>query len=135
MKKLTKKLPAIKKILKKQSVIFAYLFGSYAQGRVGKLSDIDIAVFMDKNLSPKKRFDKKVKIMADISELLKKDDIDVVILNDVYPLLEHRIIKHGVSIFSVDEKQRIEYEVSAVMRYLDFKPFLQKYTQEVLYGR
>jgi hypothetical protein len=62
--------------------------------------------------------------------LFKRDDIDVVILNDAYPLLEHRIIRDGKIIFSIDEKKRIDYEVKAVMRYLDFKPLLEKYTKE-----
>lgn len=127
-------LSEIKKILEKRCVIFAYIFGSYVTGIRGKLSDVDLAVFMDKNLSPKERFDEKLRIMSEVSALLKKDEIDVVILNDAYPLLEHRIIKHGKPIFSTDEKERIEYESRAIMRYLDFKPFLEKYTEETLHG-
>lgn len=134
MIELEKYLLDIKKILAKHSVLFAYLFGSYATGLSGKLSDLDIAVFFDKKLSPKERFDKKIKIMSDISALLKKDEIDVVVLNDAYPLLEHRIIKQGELLFSSSEKERVEYEVRATMRYLDFKFFLEKYTEETLHG-
>ncbi len=134
MIELKKYLSGIKKILRENSVIFAYLFGSQLHGITGKLSDVDIAVFMDKNLSDRERFDKKLRIMSEVSTLLKKDEIDIVILNDAYPLLEHRIIKHGNLIFSEDEKERIQYEVRATMRYLDFKPFIEKYTEETLYG-
>lgn len=134
MIEIEKYLSEIKKVLEKNSVIFAYLFGSYATGIRGKLSDVDIAVFLDKKLSAKERFDRKLKIMSDISALLRKDEIDVVILNSAYPLLEHRIIKQGTLIFSSDEKERIEYESKAIMRYLDFKPFIQKYTEETLHG-
>jgi len=73
--------------------------------------------------------------MDELSVLLKRDDIDVVILNDAYPLLEHRIIKEGEVIFSSDEKKRLDYEVKAVMRYLNFKPYIEKYTKDTLYGR
>ncbi len=134
MIELAKYLSGIEKILRENSVIFAYLFGSYATEIQGRLSDVDIAVFMDKNLSQRERFDKKIRIMSEVSALLKKDEIDVLILNDAYPLLEHRIIKQGKLIFSQDERERINYEVRATMRYLDFKPFIEKYTEETLYG-
>ena len=65
---------------------------------------------------------------------LKRDDIDIVVLNDAYPLLQHRIIKQGEIIFSSDEKKRIDFEIKSVLRYLDFKPLLEKYTKETLYG-
>ncbi len=135
MTELEKYLSEIKRILEKHSVIFAYLFGSYATGMRGKLSDLDIAVFLNNELTPEERFGKKLKIMSDISSLLKKDEIDIVILNEAYPLLAHRIIKDGILIFSADEKKRIDYEVRATMGYLDFKPFLEKYTEETLHGR
>lgn len=123
------------KVFEKEKVVFAYLFGSQISGNIGKLSDIDIAVYFDKSLSKSERFEKKIKLMAELSSLFKRDDVDVVPLNDAYPLLEHRIVKQGKVIFSVDEKLRFDYEVKAVMRYLDFKPYIEKYTKETLYGR
>ncbi|PIV54168.1 MAG: nucleotidyltransferase [Elusimicrobia bacterium CG_4_10_14_0_8_um_filter_37_32] len=135
MKKLEKNLDKIGKIFLEKSVIFAYLFGSCVEGKVGKISDIDIAVYFDDKLTSSVMFDKKLKIMAELSSLLDKDEIDIVILNDAYPLIEHRIIKNGKVIFSIDESRRIDYEVKAVMRYLDFKPYIEKYTKETLYGR
>ncbi len=130
-----KYLNQIKKIFYNQGVIFAYLFGSQVSGKVGPLSDIDIAVYFDERVSPSRRFDNKLKLMAQLSLLLKKEDIDVVILNEAYPLLEQRIIKNGEIIYSTNEKKRLDYEVKAIMRYLDFKPYLEKHTKEILYGR
>ena len=134
---LSKHINKIKTIFNKNSVVFAYLFGSQATKNTGKLSDIDIAVFFSEKIDKDKRFDKKLRIMAELSLLLKRDDIDVVVLNDAYPLLEHRIVKSGVVIFSRDEKKRLDYELKAIMGYLDFKPFIDKYTKETLsvYGR
>jgi predicted nucleotidyltransferase len=37
-------------------VKLAYLFGSVAEGKEGKLSDVDLAVFLDESLSKKERF-------------------------------------------------------------------------------
>lgn len=130
-----KYLSQIREVFLQEQVVFAYLFGSQVSGNIGKLSDIDIAVYFDESLSKSTMFNNKLKIMSKLSLILKRNDIDVVILNDAYPLLEHRIIKQGKVIFSSNEKKRIEYEVKAVLRYLDFKPYIEKYTRETIYGR
>ena len=39
-----------------ERVKLAYLFGSVAEGREGKLSDVDLAVFLDESLSKKEKF-------------------------------------------------------------------------------
>lgn len=119
------------KIFKKQKVVFAYLFGSQTKGKIGPLSDIDIAVYFKEKISPEVRFDLKLKIIGNLTNLFKTNDIDVVSLNDAPPLLAHRILKEGVVIFSDNEKKRLEYEVRAILNYLDWKPYLEKYTQEV----
>lgn len=120
---------------KYDDVVFVYLFGSQLTGKIGPLSDIDFAVYFNDKLSKFERFDLKLKIAGELSSSLKKDEIDLVILNEAYPLLEHRIVKYGKVIFSRDEKKRIDYEVKAVLRYLDFKPLIEKYVKETLYGR
>lgn len=124
----------IKSLFEKEGVIFAYLFGSFVRGDAGKLSDIDVAVYVDEKLNSSERFKKRLKIMAELSFILKRDDVDVVVLNDAYSLLEHRILKEGELIFSRDEKKRIDYEVKAVMRYLDFKPVIERMVRETLDG-
>lgn len=135
MVEIEKYIVQIKEVFTRHKILFAYLFGSQVSGNIGKLSDIDIAVYFDEQVSPEERFNKKLRIMAELSEIFKKEEVDVVVLNDTYPLFEHRVVKYGKVIFSVDENKRIDYEVKAVMRYLDFKPFIEKYTKETLYGR
>jgi predicted nucleotidyltransferase len=121
----------LKEIFKKNRVIFAYLFGSQAKRKVGKLSDIDIAVFLDEKISPQKYFNIKLKLIGEFMDFFKTNDIDVVVLNEAPPLLAHRILKEGKIIFCLNKKKQIEYEVRAIMKYLDWKPYLEKYTQEV----
>lgn len=117
-------------IFKKQKVLLAYLFGSQANGRKGPLSDIDIAVYFDQMLGPDERFDLRLEVLGELVDLFKTDDIDLVVLNDAPPLLAHRILKEGLLIFSDNDKIRLEYEVKAVLKYLDWKPYLEKYTKE-----
>lgn len=124
--------PKLKRIFRKNKVIFAYLFGSQAKGKIGKLSDIDIAVFLDEKIPRERYFDIKLKLIGEFMDLFKTNTIDVVLLNEAPPLLFHRILKEGKLIFSSDEKKRLDQEVKAIMRYLDWRPFLEKYTKEAL---
>ena len=118
-------------IFKKQKVVFAYLFGSQAKGTAGSLSDIDIAVYFAEEVAAGERFDVRLGLLGELTDLYKTDRVDLVVLNDAPPLLAHRILKEGLLIFSDDDKMRLEYEVKAVLKYLDWKPYLDKYTQEV----
>ena len=63
-------------------VKLAYLFGSQASGKTGPLSDYDFAFYLDEKDSLK-RFNMQLKLSADISRILKTDDVDVCILNDI----------------------------------------------------
>ncbi len=72
--------------LKKQKYIkLAYLFGSYAKGEEGLLSDVDIAIFLDEKLNKSERFNLKLKLISKISAILgikEADKLDVVVMND-----------------------------------------------------
>lgn len=119
------------KILRKYKVVSAFLFGSQAKEKTGSLSDIDIAVFLDERVPREKYFDVKLHLLGELMDLLKRNDIDLVILNEAPPLLSYRVLKEGVLIFCQDKKKLLENEVRTVLRYLDWKPFLEKYTEEV----
>jgi predicted nucleotidyltransferase len=121
----------LEQIFKKQKVAFAYLFGSQAKGTAGALSDIDIAVYFDDEAVADVRFDLRLKVLGELTDLYKTDQVDLVILNDAPPLLAHRILKEGLLVFSGNDKIRLEYETNAVLKYLDWKPYLDKYTKEV----
>jgi predicted nucleotidyltransferase len=119
-------------IFQGRKVAFAYLFGSQAKGEVGPLSDIDIAVGFDESVASDQRFDLRLEVLGELTDLFKSDDIDLVVLNDAPPLLAHRVLKEGLLLFSADEKARLEFETRAVLKYLDWKPYLEKYTRQVL---
>ncbi len=119
-------------IFEGNGVVFAYLFGSQAGGKVGPLSDIDIALYLGRTVTPEERFDMRLKVLGELTDLFKTDAVDLVVLNDAPPLLAHRIVKDGRLLFSADEGVRLEFEASAVLKYLDWKPYLDKYTRQVL---
>ncbi len=79
---------------KQDNVKLAYLFGSAASGKAGKLSDIDIAVMLDESLGKKEGFDLQLRLISDISSILKTDKIDLVVINDAPLSLKFEIIKY-----------------------------------------
>lgn len=124
-------LKELEKVFRKNKVVFAYLFGSQANGKTGPMSDIDIAVYFNTKLNSNQRFNQKFRLMADLSGLLKKEEIDIVALNDAYPLLAHRILKYGRLIYCQDIKQEKNYEDRAIGEYLDWQPYLEEQTKQL----
>ncbi|MEK7732968.1 MAG: nucleotidyltransferase domain-containing protein, partial [Planctomycetota bacterium] len=87
-------------------VVFAYLFGSMAIGEVSPLSDVDIAVYLAKE-NRESFFDLKLALHADISRALKRNDVDLVVLNTIRnEMLTADVIRNGVVIFDRDTETR-----------------------------
>lgn len=106
-------------------VTFAYLFGSVARGTAGKLSDIDIAIFIDPSrLPPVGSFGYQSEIIVDLQALLQRD-VDVVILNDASTMIRFQVLKHGKLVFCRSDSERRLFHEKAVTQYLDIKPLLQ----------
>jgi len=60
-KKITEQNKKVVEFLSKQKhVKLAYLFGSVAEGKEGKLSDVDLAVFLDESLNKKEILNMKL---------------------------------------------------------------------------
>ena len=115
----------------KDSVILAYLFGSTVRGDAGRLSDIDIGVLLDKNLSKNDSFDLELKLMGEIAFLINIDKIDLIVLNEAPLLLAYNIIKDGI-ILKSSETERVNYETKILSMYLDEKYYIKRHTEETL---
>jgi len=104
-------------------IILVYIFGSIAQGRSNKLSDIDIAILINKKMIQEKkyRYGYKAAIITDLIQLLKTNEVDLVILNEANPFLRHRVLYHGKLIHSKDEVIRINFQVDTIRKYNDVK--------------
>ncbi len=110
---------------KKPEVKLVYLFGSQVSGLTNRLSDIDVAILVDKMPEgPSYPYGYKAKICSDLMELLKTNRIDLVILNDAPSLLKHRVVSSGHLIYAFNETCRVQFQEDAIRRYLDLKPLL-----------
>ena len=118
----------VRELLNKQKYVkLAYLFGSVAEGKEGKLSDVDIAVFLDESLSKKERFDLQLKLISGLTGILKTDRIDLIVMNDAPLLLKYNIIKHG-KILKYNIETRVKVESRILSDYLDMKYYIDRHT-------
>ncbi len=102
-------------------VVFAYLFGSVAMGEASPLSDVDIAVYLAEE-NREFFFDLKLTLHADISRALKRNDVDLVVLNTIRnEMLTADVIRNGVVMFDRDTEAREDYEIKRLHESIDFK--------------
>ncbi|RKD32295.1 type VII toxin-antitoxin system MntA family adenylyltransferase antitoxin [Thermohalobacter berrensis] len=107
-----------------------YLFGSYADNKENRFSDIDLGILL------KDKYDKKIKldILSEMAEI-GFCKVDLVILNEAPILMKYEIVKHNKLIYKKDNFDSNSYFSSVIRRYLDFNPFLEvqnKYFKERL---
>lgn len=107
----------IKNLLsKEESVKFAYLFGSQANGGSTSKSDVDIAVYLvDTSLDTRLVLHHKL-------EVLLRKKVDLAILNEVKNIyLLEAILREGIVI--KEAKERAFFEVEKNHDIIDFKNF------------
>ncbi len=112
-------LPRAEDYLKAEpDILFAYLFGSLATGKPTPLSDIDIAVFLQgQGIDP---VEKKMEILGHLIDLLRTDEIDLVLLNTAPLSLSGRILKNRRVIVDNAPFLRHKYESLTMRKYFDF---------------
>lgn len=128
-----KQFKTLKSAFRKNGVAFAYLFGSQATGEATKDSDFDFAVMLSKEIRKNKGFDIRLKLISEISRILKDDKIEVVVLNDTRSsFFKFVIIKEGKLVFEKDHSSRVDFELKAMNEYYDYDSFLNSYNQAFL---
>ena len=109
-------------------VISAYLFGSHAAGRAHRESDVDVAVLLSRTAfeSAEARFRERVRLSAWLVGELRRNLVDVVVLNDVPPTFARRIVTTGLRVFCNDAEADHAFRRDAQLRAADLEPFLQR---------
>ena len=93
------------------------LFGSYAKGRIKPLSDIDICVIAEKNMS----IEQRVNITG-----LSSDKLDISIFWDLPLTIQFRVFKEGKVLFNRDWLTLHRARIKTVKEYLDFLPIIER---------
>lgn len=117
-------------------VLSAYLFGSEAEGRSHRESDVDVAVLLDWEACPtaRERFDLRVRLGSALIAALHRNEVDVVVLNDVPPTFGRKIVIDGNRLFCRDPEADHAYVRDVQLRAADLEPFLQKHRRRLLEG-
>ena len=121
---------ALEPVFARHPVLAAYLFGSQASGATTPLSDVDIAVL----LAPDTPSPGSVQaaLISDLMLMLRRSDIDVVVLNAAPPLLKERAISRGRLIYCRDDVARVRFEVAARREYFDTQPLREAQDRALL---
>ena len=101
-------------------VVFAYLFGGAAAGRIGPLSDVDVAVYLDESVPP---IEGRLEAVGVATRHLGTDEVDLVVLNAAPTALAGRILQTRRVICDRDPFRRHRYESLALREFFDFRVF------------
>jgi len=101
----------------RESIIFAYLFGSTVTKSLTPMSDIDIAVYLNANITGS---EERLCLIGDLMASLKTDDIDLVILNFAPLTLKARIILNKEMMVDNSPFLRHSFESLVMRQYYDF---------------
>ena len=102
-----------------EDVALAYLFGSAARHSLTPLSDIDVGVVFDGQVSAEVSHGQ---LMDALCRRLGTDKVDLIPLHQAPPALQYRVVRDGRLLICRDQALRQRFEANSVLRYLDIKP-------------
>ena len=102
------------------SVVFAYLFGGAAAGRLTPLSDVDVAVYLDEAADP---VEGRLAAIRAVTSHLATDEVDLVVLNTAPTALAGRVLTNRRVILDRDPFLRHRFESLALREFFDFRIF------------
>ena len=101
-------------------IAFAYLFGSVATGEQTAMSDVDIAIYL--RLGVHFSFDDTLQFQGDCCRILRRNDVDVLVLNKTRNLiLLEDIIRKGRIIYNADQNLLDDFELKTLHLACDFR--------------
>ncbi|WP_227762725.1 type VII toxin-antitoxin system MntA family adenylyltransferase antitoxin [Zhaonella formicivorans] len=113
------------------AVLAVFLFGSYGTEKQTVLSDIDFAVFFNKNIG----LSEEMAILAKLSAFLGTDRVDLVNLNKAPLSIQFRAIVEGKIIYEKDYIATCDYIEKVIGQYqdyaIDLHCFYEEYDQAV----
>jgi predicted nucleotidyltransferase len=109
-------------------VVSVYLFGSQAEGRGHRESDVDVGVLLDRAVFPtsRERFEERLRLIGELGAALRRNDVDLVILNDAPPELGARIVTTGKRLYCSAPEKDHAFVRDVQNRAADLRPFLER---------
>ncbi len=110
----------------KSEILLAYLYGSFANGNITKLSDIDIGILITEEANKDRWY--PIKLANEIEERFKPGrTIDIRILNQADPRFKFNVIKHKKRILVRNDDIRADFEANTLLEWYDVRYLFQHY--------
>jgi predicted nucleotidyltransferase len=110
-----------------KAIVSAYVFGSVAEGRAHRESDVDVAVLLARDALPTaaERFEVRLRLSSLLSARLERT-VDLVVLNDVPPGLGRHVVTRGTRVLLRDPEADHAFVRDVQLRAADLEPFLRR---------
>lgn len=121
-------------LARRPEAALGYLFGSHAEGRAHRESDVDVAVLTDRARCPtaRQRFDLRVELTSELIAATHCNEIDLVMLDDAPPLFARRIALEGRLLHCTDPEIEHAFRRDVQLRAADLAPFLERARQRAM---
>lgn len=114
-------------IFSRYPVLFAYVYGSFANDTVHPFSDLDIGVYLQPE-SCEQALETELDLALEIDKALEHViEADVRAINNLPLVFTGQILTEGILVYSRDEAARVEFEVQMRKKYFDFMPVILDY--------
>lgn len=110
----------------RDDVLLVILFGSHGTPNEHEMSDIDIAILLDKQLP----LFEELKLSAEVSVVLERDDVDLVMLRDAPVNIAHRVLSTGKVIVERDRIKIADFIEETLNEYRDYGYRLKQLDRE-----
>jgi predicted nucleotidyltransferase len=97
-------------------VLLVLLFGSFGTPEEHSLSDIDVAVLLRDRIS----LQDELRMSAELTQLLSREDIDLVLLRQTGVNIAYRALTTGRKVFTRDPLLITDFAEKIINDYLDF---------------
>ncbi|PSG98901.1 MAG: hypothetical protein BRC29_02110 [Nanohaloarchaea archaeon SW_7_43_1] len=120
--KVKQKIKNRKDLFQGRDIVAVYLYGSFAKGESDEKSDLDIGVLFEDY--------EGLEQVVDLEEALEPcfdKEIDLRPLNVDDIVFKKEVVKTGELVFELKRDKRCKFEESVMRKYLDMKPYIQRY--------
>ena len=109
---------------KRKDIVTIYLFGSRVHKKYNVNSDYDMAVLLKDSVPKDMYFEKKLDFIDFFTNILKTDQIDLLILNEAPLEIAYRVFAQGCILYENENyrKERVRFQAKTYSMYFDFLP-------------
>ena len=124
---LERRLTAALEGVEAEGAVSVYLFGSHAEGRAHRESDVDVGVLLDRQALPaaRDRFEAGLRLSSRLQSSLGTRHVDLVVLNDAPPGLGRCVVR-GRRLACFDREADHAFVRDVQLRAADLEPFLRR---------